>query len=88
MLHDIELLVARLLVTLLQERNQVGIQHILGLKHLRLAFFCRLDGVLEIKDAAIRLGMQDIIVTTLTAMLEWRKHNNKVQIILHCQSIQ
>lgn len=43
-----------------------------------VAVSCRLDGVLEIKDQAKRLGMEDIIVTTLVAMLEWRKHNNKV----------
>lgn len=39
---------------------------------------CRLDGTLEIKDEGVRRGMEDMIVATLTAMLEWRKHNNKV----------
>ena len=28
------------------------------------------------------LGMQDMVVATLIGMLEWRKHNNKVWIIL------
>ena len=42
------------------------------------AFLLRLNGTLEIKEEGIRRGMQDIIMATLTAMLEWRKHNNKV----------
>lgn len=33
---------------------------------------------MEIKEEAVRRGMEDIVVATLTAMLEWRKHNNKV----------
>ena len=41
---------------------------------------CRLNGTLEIKDEGIRRGMEDMIITTLTAMLEWRKHNNKVSL--------
>lgn len=41
----------------------------------------RLDGTLEIKDEGVRRGMEDMIVATLTAMLEWRKHNNKVWIV-------
>lgn len=36
-----------------------------------------LNGTLEIKEEAVRRGMEDIVVATLTAMLEWRKHNNK-----------
>lgn len=42
----------------------------------------RLDGTLEIKDEGRRRGMEDMIVATLSAMLEWRKHNNKVTQLL------
>lgn len=43
----------------------------------------RQNGVLEIKEFATHIpGMQDMIVATLIGMLEWRKHNNKVWIIL------
>lgn len=45
---------------------------------IRRGCFHRLDGTLEIKDEGVRRGMEDVVVATLTAMLEWRKHNNKV----------
>ena len=44
---------------------------------------CRQNGVLEIMGGGLSTpGMQDMIVATLIGMLEWRKHNNKVWIIL------
>ena len=43
----------------------------------------RQNGVLEIMGSGLTLpGMVDMLVATLIGMLEWRKHNNKVWIIL------